>query len=273
MAERSGKSNPPRLVRYRAWVQTAFLGVWMLPLGGSLFNICGPVFHCYACPLATFACPIGVIANFSALHLFPFFAVGTLLVIGGAVGAFICGWVCPFGFFQDLLGKVPTPRWKLPAWTGHMRWAVLVGLVIVVPYFFGEGHLLFICRVCPVGGIEGAGPEVVGAALAGHEVLPWPSLWKIGIVVLVVTAMFFTYRPWCILFCPLGVIFTAFNRFSAFFLRYKPNECTSCGACHKMCPIGLEPDKRANDPRCIRCLECTKCPTSALSVGNVFKKS
>ncbi len=260
-------------MRFRTWVQTAFLGVWMLPMGGALFNICGPVYHCYACPLATFACPIGVIANFSAIHVFPFFAVGMLLFVGGAVGAFICGWACPFGFFQDLLSKVPTPRWRLPAWTAHTRWAVLLGMVIFVPYFFGVAHPLFICRLCPVGGIEGGVPAVVSAAIAGEEALPWPSPWKIGIVVLVVSAMFFTYRPWCMLFCPLGAIFTAFNRFSAFFLRFEPKACTSCTACHKMCPAGLTPDKRANDPRCIRCLECTKCPTSALSVGSVFRKA
>ena len=68
-----------KLVPQRVWVQLGFLLVWLDPFGLRFHNICAPVFHCYSCPLATFACPIGVLANFSALHLFPFFAVGMLM--------------------------------------------------------------------------------------------------------------------------------------------------------------------------------------------------
>ncbi|MHC4712657.1 MAG: 4Fe-4S binding protein [Planctomycetota bacterium] len=283
-----------RLVRNRRRVQAAFLPLWLLPLAGRLHTVCGPVFHCYACPLATFACPIGVIANFAGLHIFPFFAIGMLFLIGGVIGALICGWVCPFGFAQDLLGRVPTPRVKLPAWTGYSRYVVLVAFVLVVPFLFGERHPLFICLLCPAGAIEGAAPQMVSQAIAGEEVL-WPNTAKIIIVALLLTAMFFTYRPWCTLFCPLGAIYGLFNRVSAFFLRFEctlfcplgaiyglfnrvsafflrfePSACTSCKACHSMCKIGIEPDRRANDPRCIRCLECTRCPTEALTVGSVL---
>lgn len=270
MAKTTDKTFAARLTRWRSWIQAAFLSVWMLP--GYFLNVCGPVFHCYACPLATFACPIGVIGNFAALHTFPFFAVGMLLFVGGLLGAFICGWVCPFGFFQDLLGKIPTPRVKLPAWSGYTRWVVLVAFVLVVPFFFGEKHGLFICMLCPAGALEGAAPQMVGQALAGTHVA-WPNTGKIAIVVLVVTAMLFTYRPWCTLFCPLGVIYSRLNRFSAIFLRRDPKKCTHCEACHKTCKIGVKPDQRANDPRCIRCLDCTKCPAGALTVGNVLAKT
>ncbi len=258
-----------RLVRNRWKVQAAFLPVWLLPLSGRLHNICSPVFHCYACPLSTFACPIGVVANFSALHVFPFLAVGMLLLVGGLIGAFICGWVCPFGFFQDLLGRIPTPRVKLPRWAGYSRYVVLIAFVLVVPFFFGEKHPLFICMLCPAGALEGAVPQMISQAAAGETVL-WPNTGKIIIVLLLLAAMFFTYRPWCTLFCPLGAIYGLFNRVSAFFLRFEPSACTSCKACHSMCKTGIKPDRRANDPRCIVCLDCTRCPEGALTVGNVF---
>ncbi len=260
-----------RLVRNRRRVQAAFLPLWLLPLAGRLHTICGPVFHCYACPLSTFACPIGVIANFAGLHIFPFFAIGVLFLTGGALGALICGWVCPFGFMQDLLGRVPTPRVKLPAWTGYSRYVVLVAFVLVIPFLFGEKHPLFICMLCPAGALEGAAPQMVSQAIAGEEVL-WPNTGKIIIVALLLTAMFFTYRPWCTLFCPLGAIYGLFNRVSVFFLRFNPEACNSCEACHSMCRMGGRPDRRANDPRCIRCLECTRCPTSALTVGTVLER-
>jgi hypothetical protein len=99
-----------RLVRWRAWIQAGFLLVWLDPLMLRLHNVCGPVFHCYSCPLATFACPIGVLANFSALHVFPFVAVGLLMVVGALIGSMLCGYACPFGLLQDLAGKVPVPK-------------------------------------------------------------------------------------------------------------------------------------------------------------------
>jgi polyferredoxin len=270
MANMRPPSKTLSWLKARSWVQTAFLLVWLDPLSLRLHNICSPVFHCYACPLATFACPIGVIANFSALHIFPFLAVGTLLAFGGLVGAFICGWVCPFGLLQDLFAKIPTPRLTLPSWAGHFRYAVLVGLVLLVPFLWGDQHPLFICRVCPAGALEGAVPFMAKAALAGQPV-PWPSVAKISITVLFLVAIFFTYRPWCVLFCPLGAVFGLSNRFSAVFLKHDPAGCTNCGACRKLCRYGVEPDRRANDPRCIRCLECTRC--GVLTVSHVLKKA
>jgi polyferredoxin len=103
-----------KLLPRRLWVQVAFLLVWLDPLAMRMHTMCSPVFHCYACPLATFACPIGVIAQFSALHMFPFIAIGLLFIVAGTLGSIICGWVCPFGLLQDLAAKVPIRRLKIP---------------------------------------------------------------------------------------------------------------------------------------------------------------
>ena len=259
--------RPSAIVRARGWIQAAFLFVWLDPLMLRLHNVCGPVFHCYSCPLAAFACPIGVVANFSALHVIPFLAIGTLAITGALVGTLLCGWACPFGFLQDLLGKVPTPKFALPRWTGYGRYAVLLGLVVAVPYFWGEDHALFICRVCPAGALEAALPNVVRAALYEPEIV-WPSTAKITITALFLTAVLFTWRPWCRLFCPLGAVYGLFNRASAFYLKFQPDKCISCGQCRKTCRYGVVPGERANDPRCIRCLECTKC--GAFAFGSVL---
>ena len=88
------------LARRRWWVQTGFLLAWLDPLMLRLHTVCSPVFHCYSCPLATFACPIGLLANFSAIHMIPFAVLGTLVVLGTVFGSFVCGWACPFGFLQ-----------------------------------------------------------------------------------------------------------------------------------------------------------------------------
>lgn len=269
MAKKGLRSKASWIVRWRLLVQTAFLGVWLDPFMLRVHSVCAPVFHCYACPLATFACPIGVIAQFSALHVIPLMALGTLLFVGGFLGSFLCGWACPFGFLQDLIGKIPTPKIVLPRWTAHMRYVVLVGLVLLVPFFLGERHALFICRVCPAGALEGAVPNVVSQAAAGEPVV-WPSEAKITILALILVAMFFKHRPWCTLFCPLGLVYGLFNRISLFFLRFNPKRCSDCSICRTICRRGVRPDERANDPRCIRCLECTRC--TALTFTNVFMR-
>lgn len=259
-----------KLARQRAWIQAAFLLVWLDPLMLRLHGFCSPVFHCYSCPLATFACPIGVLSNFSALHVFPFVALGTLLVFAAIFGTFICGWACPFGFLQDLIGKAPTPKYRPPAWTSYFRYVVLVGLVLVVPYFFGEASPLFFCRLCPAGALESRLPITFQSAMAGGPMV-WPGAIKAGLVVVFIGSALFIWRPWCTLFCPLGAIFALFNRSSALFLRFHPDRCNDCNLCSKLCGHQSRPGSRVGDLQCVRCLDCTRC--DALSVDHVFTRS
>jgi len=245
-----------RLSRYRLPIQTALLALWLTPL--RFFGVCSPVLHCYACPLAAFACPVGVLAQFSALHMIPFVALGTLLFSGALLGGFVCGWACPFGMLQDLAAKLSPPRFGLPHWAGYFRYAVLAGLVVGVPWFFGESHPLFFCRVCPAGALEVAGPAAIQAKLAGQSVI-WPNALKLGVTVAVLLAMFFVRRPWCRTFCPLGAIFGLFSRLSMFSVRFHPELCSHCGLCSEQCDYGIDSTVRASDPQCIRCLECARC--------------
>ncbi len=314
------KTLAAKLVPWRIWIQASFLMVWLDPMGFRMHTMCAPVFHCYACPLSTFACPIGIIAQFSALHLVPLIAIGLLVTVGALFGSLVCGWMCPFGFLQDLATKVPTPRFDLPKAAGYFRYVMLIGTVLAIPYFFGEKHPLFVCRICPAGALEAAVPDMISKIFAGEEdasptadaleaavpdiagqasdgdedALPtvratdeavpdvigqvldgeknvWPSTAKLTILAVFLVAIFFMRRPWCRVFCPLGAIFSLFNRFSAFFIRFETNDCTHCERCHKLCKFGIEPEKAPNDLRCVRCLECTKCGPEALTLGSIFE--
>jgi polyferredoxin len=256
MAKKNSR-KPAKFARWRWLVQTGFLVAWLDPLAMRMHNVCGPVFHCYSCPLAMFACPIGVLANFSALHVFPFAAVGMLVVLGAAFGSFICGWACPFGFLQDLIAKVPTPKFTLPLWMGGLRYVVLLALVLVIPYLWGEKHPLFFCSVCPAGAIEGSLTRLI-----------LPSATKIAITLLIVLAMFFTWRPWCMLFCPLGAIYSLFNYVSVLFLRFHRDLCIDCADCRSLCVDGGPAERRVDGLHCVRCADCTRC--RAVTVETVF---
>lgn len=248
--------KPSKLSRYRLAIQTAFLLLWLMPL--RMFNICAPVFHCYACPLAAFACPLGILAQFSALHALPYVALGTLGLIGTLFGGFVCGWACPFGWLQDLAAKISPAKIEIPTWSGYMRYAVLIGLVFAVPWIWGEGHRLFFCRICPVGAVEVAAPAAIQARAAGQPVI-WPNTLKIVVTLLVLVSMFVIRRPWCRVLCPLGAIFGLFNRFSMFTVRFDPSRCNKCGLCPETCNYGVDKNVRADDFRCNRCLECARC--------------
>jgi ferredoxin-type protein NapH len=142
-----------------------------------------------------------------------------------------------------------------------------LGLVLAIPYFYGEAHALFFCRVCPAGALEGAVPFVASQAIAGKEIV-WPTATKIAILAVFAVAMLFTYRPWCTLFCPLGAIFSLCNRVSVFFVRFQADRCSDCDLCRDLCHQRGPSQQRAGDLRCIRCLDCVRC--RALSVGTVL---
>lgn len=263
----SPSSLGARLRSLRPWVQTAFLAVWLAPIGRWLHGIPGCVFHCYSCPLSSFACPVGVAANYAALfpavYEIPYLMIGVLMLSGAAVGSLVCGWACPFGFLQDLLGKVTKHKITIPSWLGYCRYVVLVGLVILLPMVLGslaipyEEQSISICRLCPAGALEAGLPYSVQSVITGHGWLM--SGLKTTILAVFVVSALFIHRPWCRMFCPLGGLLALFNRWSLFHLRYKAENCTECNLCRSRCSMGVKLDKKANVTGCIRCLECTAC--------------
>ncbi len=243
------------------------LGVWLAPLGQWLHGIPGCVFHCYSCPLSSFACPVGVAANYAALvpvaFQVPYLLLGVLLFVAAAGGSVVCGWACPFGFLQDLVAKIPTPKFALPAWAGNFRYVVLVGLVLMVPMILGfrgipfDDQAVSICRLCPAGALEAGLPYSVQGLLAGNG---WAMSWfKSGILIAFFAAALFIHRPWCRLLCPLGGFLALFNRFSLFHLRFNAKQCVECNLCRSRCSMGVKVDQKVNIRGCIRCLECTTC--------------
>lgn len=266
-AATESKALGRKLSRWRPWVQGGFLGLWLAPLGQWLHGIPGCVFHCYSCPLSAFACPVGVAANYAALlpvaAEFPFLLLGTLLIVAALVGSMVCGWACPFGFLQDLLAKVPTPKFTLPGWLGYTRYAVLLGLVLLLPMILGyrgiryDDQVISICRLCPAGALEAGLPFSIQSWMDGRGWIM--SGLKLLILVAFIGAALLIHRPWCRLFCPLGGFLALFNRFSVFHLRFNPKECIECNLCRSRCSMGVKVDQKVNVSGCIRCLECTQC--------------
>lgn len=266
-AERPPTTLGRQLMRVRPWVQGALLAVWLAPMGRWLHAVPGCVFHCYSCPLSSFACPVGVAANYAALFpVFfevPYLLIGVLVLAGITVGALVCGWACPFGFLQDGLGKLTSWKLGLPGWLGYFRYVVLIGLVVALPMILGargvpyEQQSVSICRLCPAGALEAGLPYSMQSVSAGEGWLM--SGLKTAILVAFLAAAVVIQRPWCRIFCPLGGWLALFNRWSLFHLRFQASACVTCNLCRSRCPFGVKVDEKVNVTGCVRCLACTTC--------------
>lgn len=249
---------------------------------GPLKGFCAPGLNCYSCPASLFSCPLGVLQNIlSALKILkwqtliaPFlYLLGFFLFFGLTLGRFICGWVCPFGFFQDLIYKIPflkrkiTFPWRTQKYLKHL---VLIGLVFWVPLTFqneiGYGILGFCKFLCPAGTLEAGYLNLILTSELWDYIgrlFYFKTLFLLGVMILVLV----DYRFFCKNLCPLGLIYGLFNKFS--FLRFKidVDRCTRCKACEKICPVDIYPLEEPNSVECIRCLNCVKiCPHHAIHI-------
>ena len=93
---------------------------------------------------------------------------------------------------------------------------------------------------------------------------------KIAILLFFVTTSTMVKRPFCRAACPLGAIFSLFNKASFLQLAWDPDTCTKCGKCQMICPVDIRPDRNPTDPDCLRCLDCTRCPS--LKLTTVFHR-
>ena len=187
------------------------------------------------------------------------------------LGRFICGFLCPFGWFQELLHKIPTKKIstkKLKPLT-YIKYAVLLFMVILMPMLItndvGMGDPFFCKYLCPQGVLEGAIP--LAAVNSGiRAALGALFSWKLGILITVIVLSVFFYRPFCKWLCPLGAFYALLNKVSLFGMKVDKHKCVSCGKCAKACKMDVDVTKAPDHTECIRCGMCVRaCPTKAVS--------
>ncbi len=249
-----------------------FKGIFTASLyQGSLKSFCVPVLNCYACPNALFSCPIGTIQHFMVTGHVPYYAMGILGVVGSSIGRMTCGTLCPFGFLQDILYKFRSWKFGIPTFLRYGKYLVLVGLVFIIPYVTQEN---WFSKLCPMGTLIGGIPWVT-LNLNVRSMIKWLFWVKISILLLFISTSVLSKRPFCRVVCPLGAIFSVFNKASFFRLEWNPDTCTKCGKCEKICPVDIRVDREPNSIDCVRCLDCTRCPSvksTTVFTRDPFKK-
>ena len=213
-------------------------------------------------------CPFGGVVS-----IYKFATVGTLvqkihesafilmviaLILTIAFGPVICSWVCPFGTFQEWVGKLGRKIFRkrynnfipsnIDKYLRYIRYIVLALVVYVT---------------------------ATSAKLVFQEYDPYYALFnfwssEVSIIALIMLGVIivmslFIERPWCKYACPYGALLGIFNRFRIFKIRRNTPTCISCSACDKNCPMNItvSAGTEVKDHQCISCLKCTSesvCP-------------
>jgi polyferredoxin len=244
---------------------------------GNSKHVCVPGLNCYSCPGAVGACPIGSLQAVlgSAKYNFSYYIFGTLLFFGVMFGRLICGFLCPFGLIQDLLYKIKVPKIKVPEKIDKVlrfvKYIMLVFPVILLPIFltdqFKTAEPYFCKWVCPAGTLEGGIPLVIKNESL-RQVVGYLFDWKLFLLAIFILSSVFIYRPFCKYICPLGAIYSLFNRFSFYQMNVDKFKCNGCKACERNCKMNVKVTKNINSAECIRCGECISvCKQGAISPG------
>lgn len=282
------KNNLSKITgRMRGWIQAGATLLSNIHLSnffkggiyqGSGKAVCVPGLNCYSCPAASGACPIGAFQAVAGSSKFGFsyYITGFLILVGVLLGRFACGFLCPFGWLQDLLHKIPGRKistGKLKPLT-YVKYAVLIGTVILLPALVindvGMGDPYFCKYICPQGVLEGALP--LAAANAGiRSALGTLFTRKLIILMAVGILSVVFYRPFCKWVCPLGAFYGLMNKVALLGVEVDRGKCVSCGRCAEVCKMDVDITRTPNHGECIRCGKCvTVCPVDALAYGCGF---
>jgi ferredoxin-type protein NapH len=234
---------------------------------------CLPGLNCYSCPAASGSCPIGAVQAVigSSKYNFSYYVFGILILLSVTFARFICGFMCPFGLFQELLYKIPTKKFSSKKFKPlrYLKYVILLFMVILLPMLvrneFGMSDPFFCKYLCPQGVMEGAIPlAIVNPSIRAAFGKLFGLKFTILLITIITSVLFF--RPFCKWICPLGAFYALFNKISIFNMKFDEDRCIACGKCEKACLMDIDVREDANQAECIRCGMCIKaCPVDALN--------
>lgn len=181
-----------------------------------------------------------------------FIAILSVIAVFSIIGnKLFCGWACPIGAVQELFNQIHLPK----------RFKIMLPFRATNPIRI----MIFLSFITLV--------FTTGIGIYGYfnpfHFLHWRfELYAIMVLLIVLTASLFIFRPFCYLVCPIGLFTWILEQFSLVRVKVDKHNCKSCNLCIKKshCPAVksiLEGEK--THPDCFACGRCIGiCPEKAL---------
>ncbi len=175
------------------------------------------------------------------------YSLVSLVLIGRGV---FCGWLCPFGALQELLGQASralgVPQWNPSAALEKRLWmgkyiAAAVVLVLVMTEIDRSGATTEI--------------EPFKTAITSKFTRAWPYVLYAGALLAI---GLFSERAYCRFLCPLGGVLAFLDRLHLLNLLKRRPECGNpCHLCERSCPVrAIERTGKIVTAECFQCLDC-----------------
>jgi ferredoxin-type protein NapH len=205
----------------------------------------------------------------------------TLVTMGTFLVAFIflnkafCGWICPLGFFQEVMNMIgqklglqqtESVDGKSVKKIRPVKWLMLVFLVFFFPLLTGfglVGHELGspFCSICPSRilttlAVGDTSQLVVDGTSDGYMILSIIATFLFGLMM----AIGLTVRqPFCRI-CPMLAMHAVFKKLGLVRLvkNAKPR-CEKCGLCAKACPMDISEIHTEMEKKDVLYPDCTLC--------------
>ena len=243
------RQSKKRIPFFRQFVQLGALAVtgeW-LAVGALRCPYGIPFMSCTHCPMRV--CP--------GTWLQPW-VIGFIVISGIVGGRVFCGWTCPMGVIQDLVGRLPKPRAvRRPRFGRADRW--LKGLKYIMLAVTVAGFYLLNERFAiPVRGNANWSLDAIRVSWLTYDAY---SRVRVIVIVSGVVLGLVVTRAWCRYLCPLGALLTLGNRMSLLRLRRKESLCTCCQKYPRECRTYTTP----GTADCVLCGDCIEgCPSGAI---------
>ncbi len=176
------------------------------------------------------------------------FAVAASLIFWGR-GAF-CGWLCPFGAFQELLNRgakwVGITQIRVPWWLHERLWPIKY-IIFLVVFGVSLNSLALAEQLAEV--------EPFKTAIILKFMRDWPF---VLFAVALLAAGLFIERIYCRYLCPLGAALAIPGKLRLFEWLKRYKHCGSpCQLCAGECMVqAIHPEGNINPNECLYCLHC-----------------
>lgn len=181
-----------------------------------------------------------IIGIFNSLNWLIF--IGLILLVGPA----FCGWICPFGFIQDLMSSI---RRRLNIKNITIQYHHYLKYMRYILYILLLANVSFI-----IFNVLTYDPRIAFQQLLTMNTL---SIVTLVIFILFLTLSLFVDRFFCKYLCVEGAKHSILS-VARVFKIHRTDACIECKKCDHACPMGIQVTKSTsvNALECISCLSC-----------------